>query len=232
MRILIVAIAATALAACSTPAPQGPVAATAPATTGRAAAASPSETLSHVECGDPQISQEEYAAHCAAATAKPLIKIARGKAFNYLDKPMNTAPVQWRVKVRRLTCWKAIPNGIYIGDGKFGTARPAKGKKFCVLSSIHTNTGKTPGSPSTFDAIMTDKGQFAQAHGDSDVEDAIAQQNDDARYYETWTNPGDTTVKYQVWSVPAGASPTAALFPFATVFDGPKFEVALPKVTA
>lgn len=143
--------------------------------------------------------------------------------------------VQWRVTVDKVgteTILKdAADNPAWRGGEDQPmriAARAAAGKKFYVLSATFENIGRTPATaPPDFDDVITDKGRFRQTNDDDSTGRNLTE---DAGTYPI--NPGDSTKYSKVWSVPAGATATAVLFPKTWIGGGAEVQVNLERSNA
>jgi hypothetical protein len=187
-----------------------------------------------VNCKDVDLSQADWMLYCSEGDgmSTPKRRISASKPFNYLQTfEAGGEPVQWLVKVDELSCGiKTIQNAVDNPKWDGGDTYPQyidatapKGKQFCQLTATLKNTGKTPASaPIDFDDIVTTAGQFTQTDADNSITYILQD-----RTGTTPVNPGDTTIYVKVWTVPTGAKPTGVLFPSATVFSGPVYEVVV-----
>lgn len=143
--------------------------------------------------------------------------------------------VQWRVTVDKVGAETILKDAADNPAWRGGedqpmriVARPAAGKKFYVLSATFENIGRTPATaPPDFDDVITDKGRFLQTNDDDSTGRNLTE---DADTYPI--NPGDSTKYFKVWSVPAGATATAVLFPKTWIGGGAEVQVNLESPSA
>jgi len=212
---------------------------------GSSALAPPETPTPTVNCE--AASQEEWTEHCATAAPMdgasegdpPLDKgvtIEQAEPTAGLNKPFqffktysdNDEVEEWQVTLTKMKCGlKSIANGTSNpkwqgGDDvpEFITAKPEKGDEFCLLYWNWKNVGKTPGSTtSSGDLLIGDERYAMSDEADTIGSNVMKAEMPDEYYDQVDINPRKSTRSLELYSVPAGETPRAVLFPMTTVYE-------------
>jgi hypothetical protein len=188
--------------------------------------ASMEEWLEHCDTAPP-VEGEPGASQVPVQEQEPIAGL--NEPFQFLHTYSNTDEVEeWQVTLTKVRCGvKAIPKGAmnpkWDGGDKYPeyiTAKPASGEEFCLLYWDWKNVGKTPAGTTDSGDILIGDERFAKSPDDDDIADNVMKNElGDAYYSQTDVNPRKSTRSIDVYSVPAGETPRAVLFPMATAFE-------------
>lgn len=172
--------------------------------------------------------------------AEPTLAPQRlGTPFRYRETfSDDTAPVDWQVTVTAARCGATVlpmaaDNPAYVsGDWPLDKvppthidARPPAGWVFCRLDATLENVGRSPASGvEEFGNLVTSRGEYTFTEADK----SIAENLQEAEKLPGGPfNPGTTARVIKIWTVPAGTTAEAVLFPQESLWDQPAHRIAL-----